>query len=201
MRAGTTYGNGVRAQHKAATRQLIVETGDALFVESGFHAVLLEDVASECGLSVRTLLRYFESKEALALSHEHQALDRFRAGLERRRGSVLSYWRHHVGMIAADLARNGDWYRRRIVEIRQEPLWFHMVRIQREYQSLLEDALTAELGGPEHWLDAALFASLLTAASEAAVNHWCAGAPATPFDPDAMYDAVEHAATLFRSSR
>jgi AcrR family transcriptional regulator len=56
---------GRRAEQKAATRERIRTTAQALFAESGFDLVTVTDVAAEAGVSVQTVFNHFASKEAL----------------------------------------------------------------------------------------------------------------------------------------
>lgn len=50
-------------------RAHVARTGVALFLERGFDATTMDDVAAAAGISRRTLFRYFGSKEELALGH------------------------------------------------------------------------------------------------------------------------------------
>lgn len=184
---------GLRERKKAATRAAIVAAADRLFLERGYQDVLLDDVADACDVSVRTVLRYFESKEALALSHEYAFLERFRSGLARSRGDVLGYWRHHVGMLAADIAAKPGWYSKRLGVIQQGQMWLTMVNIQREYERLLAEAFAAE-GSHEHWLGPPVLAAMLISANEAAFKKAVEG---RRFDPDVMSEAVDFVAETY----
>jgi AcrR family transcriptional regulator len=54
-----------RASDRAAQIARVAET---LFAERGFHAVRMEDIAAECGITVRALYRLYANKQAL-LAH------------------------------------------------------------------------------------------------------------------------------------
>jgi AcrR family transcriptional regulator len=54
-----------RAERKAATRERIRTSAQALFAESGFDPVTVSDVAAEAGVSVQTVFNHFASKEEL----------------------------------------------------------------------------------------------------------------------------------------
>jgi AcrR family transcriptional regulator len=56
---------GLRERKKAATRQAIAETANRLFLQRGFDAVTVADVAAEAGVSVATVFNYFATKEEL----------------------------------------------------------------------------------------------------------------------------------------
>ena len=61
---------GLRARKKAITRQAISDEATRLFLERGFDAVTLAEVAAAAGVSVKTIFNYFGSKEELFLDRE-----------------------------------------------------------------------------------------------------------------------------------
>jgi AcrR family transcriptional regulator len=65
---------GLRALKKDRTRQALSEAAIALFLERGFDAVSVADVAAAAEVSKPTLFRYFPSKEDLVLHRiaDHQ---------------------------------------------------------------------------------------------------------------------------------
>jgi AcrR family transcriptional regulator len=58
---------GLRERKKKLTRQLISETATRMFLEDGFDAVRVVDVAAACGVAEKTVYNYFPTKEALIL--------------------------------------------------------------------------------------------------------------------------------------
>jgi AcrR family transcriptional regulator len=58
---------GLRARKKSLLRQQLSDTATRLFIERGFDAVRVADVAEECGVSEATVYNYFQTKEALVL--------------------------------------------------------------------------------------------------------------------------------------
>jgi AcrR family transcriptional regulator len=65
--AGGTVDEGLRERKKKLTRQLISDTATAMFLEDGFDAVRVVDVAAACGVAEKTVYNYFPTKEALIL--------------------------------------------------------------------------------------------------------------------------------------
>lgn len=65
---------GLRESKKARTRQHLAATALELFLERGFDAVSVADVAAAAEVSKPTLFRYFPSKEDLVLDRfaDHQ---------------------------------------------------------------------------------------------------------------------------------
>ncbi|MEV4124784.1 helix-turn-helix domain-containing protein [Nocardia sp. NPDC049707] len=65
-----TVPTGRRERKKAATRQKIAETALRLFLERGYDAVGIRDVAAEADVAVTTLFSHFASKEALVFEQD-----------------------------------------------------------------------------------------------------------------------------------
>ena len=98
----------LRERKKELTRQAIADAAQRLFVERGFEAVTVAEVARAAGVSEGTVFNYFPTKEDLFYS----GMEIFEAALveavrDRARGeSVLSAFRRFVlersGRLAAD---------------------------------------------------------------------------------------------------
>ncbi|MFG2719843.1 TetR/AcrR family transcriptional regulator [Streptomyces sp. NPDC048416] len=79
-----TVPSGRRERKKAATRQKIAETALRLFLERGYEAVGIRDVAAEADVAVTTLFSHFASKEALVFEQDDDFEQRLtRAVVER----------------------------------------------------------------------------------------------------------------------
>ncbi|MBF6448728.1 TetR family transcriptional regulator [Nocardia elegans] len=65
-----TAPTGRRERKKAATRQKIADTALRLFLERGYDAVGIRDVAAEADVAVTTLFSHFPSKEALVFERD-----------------------------------------------------------------------------------------------------------------------------------
>ncbi|RSN19570.1 TetR family transcriptional regulator [Streptomyces sp. WAC 05977] len=74
-----TVPTGRRERKKAATRQKIAETALRLFLERGYDAVGIREVAAEADVAVTTLFSHFASKEALVFEQDAN----FEQGLAR----------------------------------------------------------------------------------------------------------------------
>src|SRR3954447_7270393 len=57
--------SGLRERKKAQTREAIAETARRLFLEKGFEAVTVAEVAREAEVAEKTVFNYFPSKEDL----------------------------------------------------------------------------------------------------------------------------------------
>ncbi|MEK2491482.1 helix-turn-helix domain-containing protein [Kitasatospora purpeofusca] len=65
-----TESTGRRERKKAATRQKIADTALRLFLERGYDAVGIRDVAAEADVAVTTVFAHFASKEALVFEQD-----------------------------------------------------------------------------------------------------------------------------------
>ncbi|MEU0847050.1 helix-turn-helix domain-containing protein [Streptomyces flaveolus] len=65
-----TVPTGRRERKKAATRQKIADAALRLFLERGYEAVGIRDVAAEADVAVTTLFAHFASKEALVFEQD-----------------------------------------------------------------------------------------------------------------------------------
>ena len=61
---------GRRERKKAATRNALADAALRLFLERGFEAVSVKDIAEAADVSITTLFKHFSSKEALVFDAE-----------------------------------------------------------------------------------------------------------------------------------
>ncbi|AKG73659.1 TetR/AcrR family transcriptional regulator [Salinicoccus halodurans] len=59
---------GLRETNKERRRSSIIKTAKAFFVEKGFNAVHMQEIADAEGIGIATLFRYFPKKEQLILA-------------------------------------------------------------------------------------------------------------------------------------
>ncbi|WP_285732985.1 TetR/AcrR family transcriptional regulator [Nocardiopsis sp. ATB16-24] len=76
---------GRRERKKAATRRKIADAALGLFLERGYDAVGIRDVAAEADVAVTTLFSHFASKEALVFEQD-QDFERRLVGAATERG-------------------------------------------------------------------------------------------------------------------
>jgi AcrR family transcriptional regulator len=63
--SNTTNKRRTQAQRRAESRQAVLDSACRLFGERGFANTSLEDIASDCGLTIRPIYHYFGNKKAL----------------------------------------------------------------------------------------------------------------------------------------
>ncbi|HEX4702570.1 MAG TPA: TetR family transcriptional regulator [Pseudonocardiaceae bacterium] len=72
---------GLRARKKRLMRQQLTDTATEMFVEWGFDAVRVADIAEACGVSEKTVFNYFPTKESLLLDRWDTTMAALRTGL------------------------------------------------------------------------------------------------------------------------
>ena len=68
----------LRERKKAETEAALEAAALELFERKGFAATTVDEIVAAAQVSRRTFFRYFDSKEAVILAHEHEDLARFR---------------------------------------------------------------------------------------------------------------------------
>lgn len=106
---------GRRERKKAATRQKIADTALRLFLERGYDAVGIRDVAAEADVAVTTLFSHFASKEALVFEQDTDFEQRLTQAVTARtphepllsalRGEIQALVRHCTADGAAPIWR------------------------------------------------------------------------------------------------
>ncbi|GGZ76562.1 TetR/AcrR family transcriptional regulator [Streptomyces echinoruber] len=97
---------GLRERKKRQTRQYISDVATALFVERGFDAVTVAEVAEAANVSVNTVYNYFPAKEDLFLDRAAGLRDRLsrwvrgRGPGESAAGAVLRELREEVEAVS-----------------------------------------------------------------------------------------------------
>jgi AcrR family transcriptional regulator len=76
----TTH-EGLRERKKRLLRQQLSDTATRMFIERGFDAVRVIEVAEACGVSDKTVFNYFPAKEALVLDRLEGTMAALRTGL------------------------------------------------------------------------------------------------------------------------
>jgi AcrR family transcriptional regulator len=71
----------LRERKKRLMRQQLSDTATEMFMERGFDAVRVIEVAQACGVSEKTVYNYFPTKEALVLDRWETTMDSLQSGL------------------------------------------------------------------------------------------------------------------------
>jgi AcrR family transcriptional regulator len=81
---GAGEDEGLRERKKRLMRQQLSDTATLMFMERGFDAVRVAEVAAACGVSEKTVFNYFPAKESLILDRLDGTMAALRAGLADR---------------------------------------------------------------------------------------------------------------------
>lgn len=136
---------GLRARKRARTRDQIADAATTLFIEKGYDATTLEEIAEVADVHKRTLLRYFPTKAHLVLHNQYAALETFREALAARgERSAVDVWQDHVIENARATARRGKISNARAFARNEPAVEPAYMAIQAQYQSLIAEALMGE---------------------------------------------------------
>jgi AcrR family transcriptional regulator len=74
-------GEGLRERKKRLMRQQLSDTATHMFMERGFDAVRVTEIAEACGVSEKTVFNYFPTKESLILDRLEPTMASLKSGL------------------------------------------------------------------------------------------------------------------------
>ena len=72
---------GLRERKKRLMRQQLSDTATQMFMERGFDAVRVTEIAEACGVSEKTVFNYFPTKESLILDRLESTVASLKSGL------------------------------------------------------------------------------------------------------------------------
>jgi len=78
---GALGAGGLRERKKRLMRQQLSDTATRMFLERGFDAVRVTEIAEACGVSEKTVFNYFPTKESLILDRLEATMASLRTGL------------------------------------------------------------------------------------------------------------------------
>ncbi|MFF9407113.1 TetR/AcrR family transcriptional regulator [Streptomyces anandii] len=146
---------GLRERKKRRTRQYISDVATGLFVERGFDAVTVAEVAEAADVSVNTVYNYFPAKEDLFLDRSSGVVDRLARwvrGRDEGEPAARAVLRELRGEVEAVSPRVGlfSGYAAFMRVVEQAPaLRSRLWAIGQEVQANLEAALREETGAAD----------------------------------------------------
>ncbi len=135
---------GRRERRKAETRKALIAAALKLFVEHGYDAVTMDDVAQEADVSRRTAFRYFPTKEALVFPQRDARLARFQALLAEDHPELTPF----QSVQSACMALAANYMEDRDDHLVQEKIISssqHLIAYERVLDRDWEDAIGAKL--------------------------------------------------------
>lgn len=174
---GTSAGDGpplaLRERKQRRARLQAIEVASRLFLQHGYDETSLEDIANEAEMSVSSLLRYFGSKEQLALAHHLDHLEAFRRHLADQSKPTIERWRDFILDQASSLRSFSSYNDERRLILSVPGLLRQLSRIQLDQQNALAESFAREAGvDPDDDLYGRLLAALLVAGNEAVYLQW-----------------------------
>lgn len=141
---------GRRERKKAATRAAIVSAATTLFLERGFDAVTVREIADQADVSPKTVFTHFPQKEALVFSDEDDRHERLVAAVSHRPpGTTISgaLKAHYL----AELAALRSEPERRLLTLMEETpaLVDYAEKMWFRHEDALVTAITEESGRTE----------------------------------------------------
>ncbi|WP_399889032.1 TetR/AcrR family transcriptional regulator [Streptomyces sp. BBFR51] len=161
---------GLRERKKRQTRQYISDVATGLFLERGFEAVTVAEVAQAADVSVNTVYNYFPAKEDLFLDRSKGVIDRLsrwvrgRPDGESAAGAVLRELRDEVESVSPrvglmdgyarfmKVVHESPALRSRMWAIGQEVLVNLEVTLRDETGASADDPVPALMAGQINWL-------------------------------------------------
>ena len=141
---------GLRERKKRLMRQQLSDTATRMFLERGFDAVKVTEIAEACGVSEKTVFNYFPTKEALILDRLEATMASLKTGLaDRGVSSVQAALRildGELGAMTSWLAAQDDPAQAAAV-IRRFGTLIWQTPSLRAYQSDTMDQATAMVAG------------------------------------------------------
>ncbi|MFE3193027.1 TetR/AcrR family transcriptional regulator [Nocardia sp. NPDC059240] len=175
---------------RAATRRTVALAAARLFVESGYTATTVEDIAAAAGMGLRTFYRYFAGKEdvlapLLAIGSQAWAdeLSAWPAEIPLREALADSYRTATTRTAAAEGIAEAD-LRPLVRAATQLPaLRATWLRIQQDTETQLVPIIAARTGRAPGDLDVVLTAAMANTAVRLGTEIWAASdAPGSPAD-------------------
>jgi AcrR family transcriptional regulator len=188
---------GHRERKKQQTREAIARAAFELFVERGYAATTLAEVAEAAGVATRTIFAYFASKEDILFSGFQAMRDTLATALaERPAGKDALGTLRDLIVSAAAQKSELDHQLAQIVGS-DETLRSHKRARLLQLQELLALAIADDLGAGPDDLRPQVAAASLTAAFEVLERHDC-GLP-RPHTPEEIAEAVDPIISFVRA--
>jgi AcrR family transcriptional regulator len=175
---GSTRSAGWQARHQRVSGN-IQTVAQRLFAEHGYAQVTIEDVAAQVGCSVRTVTRYFPTKDTLLLAQRRRmnqvVLDAFET-VEPGENAAATIWQVWMDLalraaVMGELTAYLDW--KHAASTAPEVVDRAEGEQRRTLQEVLSAIVAASTGAdPEHDMRLRLVAATLESAHSALIDFW-----------------------------
>jgi AcrR family transcriptional regulator len=172
--SGRTGRPPLTEQRRAATRLVIAREAIRLFTVGGVAATSPEQIADAAGISVRTLWRYFPTKESCVLplltggiELANRSLRRWPRGQDK--AGLLDDMEHNSGDLTADIPTLLNLVRLTRAEPRLRAVW---LQAHHDAEPAFAAMLAERSGRPDDDLTVRIQAAVINSALRAAVEHY-----------------------------
>jgi len=170
---------GLRERHRLRTASQLEEVALGLFLERGFDATTVDDIAAAAEVSRRTFFRYFASKDDVLLADHPRRLADLRAALTERPPSepILTALRQALMSMTGTYEEDRDRLLRRATVMRGTPsLQARSLMLQRDWEQAVSEMVAERLGVDAHGdLRPVVVAAATLGATRAAFGVWLEG--------------------------
>ncbi len=166
----------LRERKKARTRRELVRVSQRLFAAKGYANTTLDEISAEVEIRTQTLLRYFDSKAALAVAPMAAVVEDLRAKVTdpERTVDTISLWREHVGVrtmyhqmsSAAGVRRYYRWTKQ------DAALVAMTAQLNQQTQTILAEGIATDQGADPDDLHSTMLAALLVSGWNAVFIRW-----------------------------
>ena len=157
---------GLRERKKRETRRALARAGLELFVERGYEATTLAEIADAAGVSTRTIFAYFPSKEDILFSSLQATREALARALAERPAGQDAFDALREFILSSEHEKTELDLKLEQVIAGDETLRSHKRARMAQLQELLAAAIADDLEAPPDDLRANLAAASLTAAFE-----------------------------------
>jgi AcrR family transcriptional regulator len=187
--------SGLRERKKAETRRSIQDHALRLFLEKGYDATTVEEIAAAAGVSHMTFFRYFPSKHAVVEDDEYDPM--IAAAIRARPGGedpLTAIRRALTGALRAMPAAEMSTVLIRARLILGVPaLRARQLEAQRATRALFAEAVAGR--GPATPFEREVLAAVALSALTVAIDRWAAGDGSEP-----LPDLIDRAFAAIRSA-
>src|SRR5574341_318016 len=170
---------GLRERKKLRTRRALADAASRLFLERGYDATTVADIAAAAEVSTRTFFSYFPSKEDVLFADTDERIEGLAAAFADARGDgeprLDLLRRTTVELILTTLQVRQQGWRTRLQLVMTTPA-LRATALQRLFtaEQVVTDMIVAELGGGTHEgeVEATTIAGALLGAVRAVAMRW-----------------------------
>ncbi len=180
LSGGGPVGGRPGADEGDGSREAIAAAAVRLFVEQGYDATTVDQIAREAGSSRATVFRYFGSKEDILFARYHRELEELCAGVRGRKGSDGRRARTVLLELAKRLQADGDAFRLELRLIRGNPrLRARALVTMHAWAGILAQALSDGRSSDVDTMPARILAHSGVAALQESICIWFTATPET----------------------